>query len=73
MITFACGICQKKLLTFDGESRPICCGQPAAHAPDHTSLTKRDVVDTGLMARRLEVVADVVSLQRDRDSPTTIK
>ena len=73
MLAFVCSICQKKLLNFDGESRPICCGQLAAHTPDHASLTKRDVVDTGLMARRLEVVADVVSLQLDRDSPTTIK
>lgn len=73
MLTFACSVCQRKFLTFDGESRPDCCGQPTAHAPDYVSLSKRDVVDTGLMARKLEVVADVVSLQQDRDSPTTIK
>lgn len=73
MLRYECGRCRSELLAFDGESRPSCCGQLAVHAPSPSSLTVREVVDTGLMARKLEVVADVVALQRDRDSSATIK
>lgn len=51
----------------------MCCSAAVAHSPSGPTATVREVVDTGLMARRLEVVADVVQLQLSRDSETTIK
>lgn len=73
IVSFACQRCHARFDVFQGEEVPSCCGQLAQCVSGSATASVREVVDTGLMARKLEVVAGVVELQRNRDKLATIK